>query len=247
MSTEGAIEAAAEDGRDFVTEKDIQAAEAPVEERPEWLPEKFKTPEDLAKSYTELQSKLGSKDEDIRQSIIEEIQKEAFADRPETAGDYQMPESIDPDSAVDNELLQWWANHSFENGFSQDEFEQGIEMYAQAMGGNQPDLEAEMEKLGENANARVDAASAWASKFFPEESMSAIERMCESHEGIVALEVMMEAMKDGSFANEAQTSAGLSELELRQMMQDPRYHDTTRRDPAYVKQVEDGYKQLYRG
>jgi len=80
MSTEGAIEAAAEDGRDFVTEADIQTAEAPP--RPEWLPEKFKTPEDLAKSYSELQSKLGAKDDDIRQSIIEEIQKEAFADRP---------------------------------------------------------------------------------------------------------------------------------------------------------------------
>lgn len=244
MSTEGAIEAAAEDGRDFVTEADIQTAEAPP--RPEWLPEKFKTPEDLAKSYSELQSKLGAKDDDIRQSIIEEIQKEAFADRPETAGDYQMPDSIDADAAVDNELLQWWANHSFENGFSQEEFEQGIEMYAQAMGSNQPDLEAEMEKLGDNANARVDAASAWASKFFPEETMSAIERMCESHEGIIALEVMMNAMKDGSFANEAQPSSGFSEGELRQMMQDPRYYDSTRRDPEFVKQVENGFKQIYR-
>lgn len=247
MSTEGAIEAAAEDGRDFVTEEDVKAAEAPVAERPEWLPEKFKTPEDLAKSYTELQSKLGAKDDDIRQSIIEEIQKEAFADRPETAGDYQMPESIDPDAAVDNELLQWWANHSFENGFSQEEFEQGIEMYAQAVMGNQPDLEAEMEKLGENANARVDAASAWASKFFPEESMSAIERMCESHEGIIALEVMMNALKDGNFASDAQSASTTSEVELRQMMQDPRYYDSTRRDPAFVKQVEDGFKQIYRG
>jgi len=245
MSTEGAIEAAAEDGRDFVTEQDIETSEAPP--RPEWLPEKFKTPEDLAKSYNELQSKLGAKDDDIRQSIIEEIQKEAFADRPETAGDYQMPESIDPDAAVDNELLQWWANHSFENGFSQEEFEQGIEMYAQAMGSNEPDLEAEMEKLGENANARIDAASAWASKFFPEETMSAIERMCESHEGIIALEVMMNAMKDGSFANETQPTSGLSEGELRQMMQDPRYFDSTRRDPEFVKQVENGFNQLYRG
>ena len=29
-------------------------------ERPEWLPEKFKTPEDLAKSYSELEKKLSS-------------------------------------------------------------------------------------------------------------------------------------------------------------------------------------------
>lgn len=34
---------------------------APAEERPEWLPEKFKSPADLAKAYGELEKKLGSK------------------------------------------------------------------------------------------------------------------------------------------------------------------------------------------
>jgi hypothetical protein len=247
MSTEGAIEVAAEDGRDFVTEEDVQAAEAPpAPERPEWLPEKYKTGEDLAKAYKELESKLGAKDDDIRKSIIEEIQAEAFADRPETAGDYQLPESISADEAVDNELLKWWSEHSFENGYSQAEFEQGIEMYAQAVLGSQPDLEAESAKLGDNANARIDAASAWASKFFPEETMPAIERMCESHEGIIALEVMMDAMKDGSFAADVESASRTTEAELRQMMQDPRYYDSTRRDPTFVKQVEDGFKQIYR-
>lgn len=33
----------------------------PVADRPAWLPEKFKTPEDFAKSYGELEKKLGSK------------------------------------------------------------------------------------------------------------------------------------------------------------------------------------------
>ena len=242
---EEAVETAAADGRDFVTEADVQQAEAPA--RPEWLPEKFKTPEDLAKSYTELQSKLGAKDEDIRNSIIEEIQKEAFADRPESAGDYQMPESIDADAAVDNELLQWWSEHSFENGFSQEEFEKGIEMYAQAVMGSEPDLEAEAAKLGDNANARIEAASAFANKFFPEEALPAIERMCESHEGIIALEAIQEAMKDGNFAADAQSSSGVSERELAQMMNDPRYYDAARRDPHFVKQVDDGYRKLFGG
>jgi hypothetical protein len=34
-------------------------AEESVEEKPEWLPEKFKTPEDLAKAYTELEKERG--------------------------------------------------------------------------------------------------------------------------------------------------------------------------------------------
>ena len=112
MNDESAIEAAEADGRDFVTQEDVDQAAAP--ERPEWLPEKYKTGEDLAKAYKELESKLGGKDEEIREALLEEIKTEAFADRPETAGDYQLPDIVDDDLAVDNELLQWWSEHSFE-------------------------------------------------------------------------------------------------------------------------------------
>jgi hypothetical protein len=35
------------------------AAEAPAEDRPEWLPKKFTSPEDLAKAYAALEAKLG--------------------------------------------------------------------------------------------------------------------------------------------------------------------------------------------
>ena len=39
-------------------------SEPPKDDRPGWLPEKFKSPEDLAKAYEELQSKLGGKSTD---------------------------------------------------------------------------------------------------------------------------------------------------------------------------------------
>ncbi|MGB1921787.1 MAG: hypothetical protein ACPHM2_01060, partial [Alcanivorax sp.] len=42
--------------------------EAPVAERPEWLPEKFNTPEDLASSYQSLEQKLGAGQEEPRHS-----------------------------------------------------------------------------------------------------------------------------------------------------------------------------------
>ncbi len=240
---EAAVEAAAADGRDFVTEADVEQAVAP--ERPEWLPEKFKTPEDLAKSYAELSQKLGSKDEDLRKSIMEEIQAEAFSGRPESADQYQLPETVNSEEAVDNDLLRWWSNHSFENGYTQEEFEQGIEMYAQAVMQGQPDLESETAKLGDNAEARIEAASIFANKFFPQEALPAIERMCESHEGIIALEAIQEAMKDGNFAGNTQPAAQTSERELREMMNDPRYWKD--RDPHFIKQVTDGFQQIYRG
>jgi|TARA_R110000782_G_scaffold49140_1_gene107128 hypothetical protein len=229
-----------------VASQDFDVA-SPVDEKPDWLPEKYSSGEDLAKAYKELESKLGTKDEDLKAKFMEELQAEAIGNRPETAGDYQLPETIDQEASVDNELLKWWSEHSFENGFSQEEFEKGIEMYGESMGGNEPDLEAEARQLGENANARIQAASMFATKFFPEDSMPAIERMCESHEGIIALEAIQEALKDGSFSGSTQSSAGLSEAKLVEMMNDPRYHNPRDRDPSFVRQVEEGFKQIYRG
>lgn len=240
--SEEAAQVAEADGRDFVTQEDVEQAAAPS--RPEWLPEKYNSGEDLAKAYKELESKLGTKEEDIRNKIMEEIQSEAFSDRPESAGDYQLPESIDESAAVDNKLLSWWAEHSFENGYSQEEFEQGIAMYAEAMNGSMPDIEAEAKMLGDNADQRIEAASLFANKFFPEAALPAIERMCESHEGIIALEAIMEAMKDGSFAGNTQAVAGTSEKELREMMNDPRYWKD--RDPHFIKQVTEGFQQIYK-
>ena len=244
---EGGAEAPVESdatSRDYVIESDVTSQT----DRPEWLPEKYGSGEDLAKAYKELESKLGGKEEDIKSKLMEEIQAEAFSSRPESAGDYQLPDIIDEEASVDNELLKWWSDHAFENGFSQDEFQKGIEMYAASnMGDSGPDLEVEAQKLGENADVRIQAASMFASKFFPSESLPAIERMCESHEGIIALEAIQEALKGGSFAGNTQSTAGLNEAKLREMMNDPRYHNPRDRDPNFVREVEEGFKQVYRG
>ena len=243
---EGGAEAPVESdatSRDYVIESDVTSQT----DRPEWLPEKYSSGEDLAKAYKELESKLGGKEEDIKSKLMEEIQAEAFSSRPESAGDYQLPDIIDEEASVDNELLKWWSDHAFENGFSQDEFQKGIEMYAASnMGDSGPDLEVEAQKLGENADVRIQAASMFASKFFPTESLPAIERMCESHEGIIALEAIQEALKGGSFAGNTQPTAGLNEAKLREMMSDPRYHNPRDRDPNFVREVEEGFKQVYR-
>ena len=177
----GAVEAPAVDA---AVSDPIQA----TSDRPEWLPEKYKTGEDLAKAYKALESKIGSKDEELRKTIMDEIQTEAYAGRPETAGDYQLPDSVDPASAVDSELLNWWSEHAYENGYDQEEFQKGIEMYMSSSLNSEPDFEAERKKLGDGAADRINSASLFATKFFPKEALPAIERMCETSEGIVALE-----------------------------------------------------------
>ena len=209
------------------------------------MPEKYATGEDLAKAYSELSSKLGKSDEELRAAVTKELGDAALADRPATSGDYQLPDSIDDKTAFDNDLMQWWANHSFEKGYGQEAFEEGIEVYRKAFEGSQIDMVAEEAKLGDNSKVRIESASAFANKFFPKEAMPAIERMCETSDGIVALEHIMEKMKSTSVTNEASSPAAITEGDLHTMMRDDRYHHPTKRDPAFVKKVEQGFEKLY--
>jgi len=63
-----------------------EVTEAPVEARPEWLPEKFNTAEDLVSSYSNLESKLGKGEEELRESITKEMNDQMLADRPAYSG-----------------------------------------------------------------------------------------------------------------------------------------------------------------
>lgn len=242
MSESLLTEAAAPDEDALATEEIVEVSKAGA--RPEWLPEKYKSPEDLAKAYKELESKFGKKEEDLRKKVMEELNAEAYKDRPATSGEYQLPDSIVEGEALQSGILKWWADHAYENGFSQSEFEKGIEIYRSSMPAG-PDLNQERVKLGDNANQRIEAASMFATKFFPKETFSAIERLCESAEGIVAIEVMMEAMKDGSFSGAANPALGVSEADLKTMMKDERYWNAGKRDEAFVKQVDSGFKKIY--
>ena len=229
-----------------------EATEAPVEEstesteasdRPEWLPEKFSDPADLGKAYKALESKLGEKEDDIRTRLMDELNEQASEGVPPSAGEYELPDFIDPEEAGDSDLLQKWADHCHENGYTHSEFHKGIEMYMDGLGPEQ-DMEAEAAQLGDNAEARIEAASLFANKFFPEEAMPAIERMCEGADGIIALEAMMSQMQDPVIGEQGVVSANLTEAELTEMMRDERYSGFNK-DANYVKMINEGWQKLY--
>ena len=78
----------------------------------------------------------GKKEEDIKANVLQELETEAFANRPASAGDYQIPEILDEGEAATNPLLKWWADYSWNNGLSQDEFNEGITKWAEHTGSN---------------------------------------------------------------------------------------------------------------
>ena len=221
------------------------AVEAPAVERPEWLPEKFNTPEDMATSYANLESKIGQKEEDIRTSIHKELEESFHANRPATAGDYELPEIIDAEQANENELLQWWANEAFENGYSQEQFTKGVEMYAQALQAGMPDLDAEMKALGDNAQDRINAVELWANANFPADALPALQDLASTAKGIEVMETIIEKLKGASINGNATPAGVISEADLNQMMKDPRYWSPKVRSPDFVKQVDEVVANLY--
>ena len=213
-------------------------------ERPEWLPEKFNSPEDMAKSYTSLSTKLGEKEEEVRERLMSELSEQASEGVPASVGDYELPDYLNEEEAIESETLKSWADHCFENGYTHDEFKKGIDMYMSAFP-NETDLEAESQRLGDNSESRIEAASLFANKFFPEETIPAIERMFESAEGVVAMEAIMEALKDSSVSDQTNIASNFNEIELQEMQKDERYWNPAKRDNNFVNQVNDGYKKLY--
>ena len=235
-------ETPSQEERDFVVAEDL---EQPTDERPEWLPEKYKTGEDLAKAYKELEAKLGGKEEDIREQTLKEVEEIAFKDRPETSGDYELPDYIDDELAADNPLLKWWSETSWENGFGQDEFEKGLKMYSDGLTADIPDFDEEMGKLGDNATSRVEAVGLFSSQFFEEKHQAALDGLTSTAAGVEVLEHIMGKMKGPSIAATSESPEKLSEDILRQKMADEKYWHPAKRDPAYVKEVQEGWSKLY--
>lgn len=213
--------------------------------RPEWLPEKFQTPEDLAKSYGELSTKIGQREEEIEKRLQEKLEEEAFSQRPASAGDYQIPESLDEQEAATNPLLKEWAEYAWENGYSQEEFSHWVNKFAEFQNAQQPNLDQVKAELGDNANQRVESAQLFLQKFFPTELQDAIAQLGSSAEGIKAVEFIQKQMQSTTISNQATAPAGLTQEDIESRMRDPRYYDPARRDRAFIDQVNNDFQKLY--
>ena len=242
-----------------VSQETEQATTTEPSPRPEYIPEKFWNTEknevnmeEFGKSYTNLEKYVGGKEE-LRDQIVDELQQEAIADRPEKCEGYELPklpEGVTEELVNANPMTDWWRNFCYENAYDQEVFEDGVNKYVDIYVGNQVDIDAEKEKLGENADARLDAVNSWASTFFTPEQYEAISgTLGQSVDGIEALEKMMNSSKQtiSNAQNFTQPERPLTIEDVRSMMKDKRYFDPKERDESYVKKVDDAFARLYRG
>ena len=90
-----------------------------TQERPDWLPQKFDRPEELANSYQELERAFYTRKEELRNQIVGELNEEASSNAPISPADYevnvQAPEGLEYTISDDDPMLNWFRDtaHSY--------------------------------------------------------------------------------------------------------------------------------------
>lgn len=226
-----------------VTETEGLSPETDVEKpfRPDAVPEKFWNEDAgevrvdaLAKSYTELERKLGAG---------------ALTDIPETPDDYRISIQnpvigTDPDVNV----------RLHEAGFSQEQAQLVYDLAAENLPAMVLDLAAEFEShrqlerlinhygSQERWNQAARQISTWGKRHLPPEAYDALSTTVE---GVLAMERLMATGEPGLVPSGDTHPASLSEADLKEMMRDPRYW--RERDPATVEKVRQGFRKLFPG
>lgn len=229
-------EAAAMDEQDNATPEEPKlAGEEDTPDRPEWLPEKFKSPEDMAKAYSELEKTLGSKD-----STAEE-KTEAAEAAVEGAG-LDM-DALSAEYATNGELTQESLDKLAEVGIRPemvDAYIAGQELQSQEI---MSDL---LEGVG-GERETYDEMVGWAADNLPEQDIDNFNSVLESgNTAAIKLAVNNLAAKyaDGTGVEPGNQLTGRgnnegaaryeSTADLMKDMQNPEYRD----NPAFRAKVE---------
>jgi len=212
---------------------------APV--RPDIIPEKFWDAgagevrvDALAKSYAELERKLGSS---------------PARDVPESADGYAIDTDdrlVGADPAVNARL------HAA--GFTQDQAQLVYDLAGEYLPGMVGEVVAEFEARNQverlerhygGADRWRETArqlATWGRAKLPPDVFHALSG---TYEGVLALDGMMRNGEPGLGGGGDGAPAGASEADLKEMMRDPRYW--REREPLFVEKVRDGFRKLFPG
>lgn len=211
-----------------------QQEEEETEERPEWLPEKFKTPEALAKAYSDLEKKQSEQADSSEESTSE---------------------STSETEAVSN-VIQEASDSFYENGeLSDKNFEdlekagiprEFVEAYVK---GQEATMNAEIASITDSVGGQenYDAMVEWASANLPSEEIDSYDEIVATG-GTNAAKMAVKGlyaryMSEGggssvNIAKGATSGAALQPFKSMSQVTDAMKTKEYRQDPAYRKEVE---------
>ena len=158
------------------TDEVAETTEEQQTERPEWLPEKFKSAEDMANAYSELEKKLG-------QPAAEEQQEEEPQQTEETENENDKPEAGNYNEAVVEASQEFFQN----DGQLSEETYQKLEkvglprdLVDSYAAGQQALLQSEEAQIKGVAGGDYDAMAEWANEHLPSEEVDAFDEAVTS-------------------------------------------------------------------
>lgn len=202
--------------------------------RPEFFPENFWSEDDgpdvegLAKAYSELRAKMS-----------------AGKHKAPKDGKYDVTNLKDKGVPDDDPMLKDFVGLAKDQGLSQDQFDQLVELYANHVGALEEKVtinrEQEMKKLGRNADKVIQSTEQWLTKLHSAgtlngDELEAIGRASNNAAFISALSKIRASYMETDIPGiEMQESQKMSMTDVQSMMADPKYG----KDPAFTKKVED--------
>jgi hypothetical protein len=147
-----------------------QAEELPQEQsdRPEWLPEKFKDPADMAKAYSELEKKLGQPAEEAEQVEEKAEDKEEQTEENSSEAYQAVAEASKEFFENDGQLSEETYTALEKAGLPRDL----VDSYA---AGQQALLQSEEGQIKGVAQGNYDAMAEWANENLPQEEINAFD------------------------------------------------------------------------
>ena len=155
-------------------ETNTESEELPQEQsdRPEWLPEKFKSPEDMSKAYSELEKKLGQPTEEASEEPeqVEEKAEDKEEQTEENSSEaYQaVAEASKEFFENDGQLSEETYNTLEKAGLPRDL----VDSYA---AGQQALLSSEEGQIKSVAQGNYEAMAEWANENLPQEEVEAFD------------------------------------------------------------------------
>jgi len=212
-------------------------------ERPEWLPEKFKSPEDMAKAYSALESKLGQPQRE--EEVSEEVQELVSADASEIS-------EVLGANGIDFNVLQ--QEYQELGGLSEDAYaaleeagfpEAVVDQWIAGQQAISQQVQTEMFSLV-GGQEQYQELVGWAADALPESEIDAFNAtMATQDPNMIRLAIQGLNARYRSEAAPSLLQGGTgpvstggkfeSTAELTAAMSDPRYE----KDPAYRQQVSD--------
>ena len=194
---------------------------------PEWFKSsKYKTVADQAKAYAGLESKLGS-----------------FTGAPEDGYQVVMPEGLDVEIPDDDPMLDRFNEWAKESGLSQEAHTELLGLYVNSVMESFPDVEAEVKRLGPDAQERISSMVQWGKANLEQQDFETLQSLVNTAEGFQLIEKLRSMTRETQVtaADNVKPTNGMTEEKLFELVADERYASS----PSFRAEVEAKFKDFY--